>query len=85
MATLFDVSVPAINQHLKNIYDSGELIQEATIKKILMVHDEGGRKVYWPEDRLMKIVKSFKLHYIYEYQEALVKVQSNNYMSREFG
>lgn len=45
MATLFDVSVPAINQHLKNIYDSGELIQEATIKKILMVHDEGGRKV----------------------------------------
>lgn len=46
MATLFDVSVPAINQHLKNIYDSGELIQEATIKKILMVHDEGGRKVY---------------------------------------
>ena len=33
MATLFDVSVPAINQHLKNIYEQGELQQEATIKK----------------------------------------------------
>ena len=26
MATLFDVGVPAINKHLKNIFDSGELM-----------------------------------------------------------
>lgn len=37
MATLFDVSVPAINQHLKNIYEQGELQADATIKKNLIV------------------------------------------------
>ncbi len=45
MATLFDVSVPAINQHLKNIYGQGELQQEATIKKNLIVQQEGNRQV----------------------------------------
>lgn len=45
MATLFDVSVPAINQHLKNIYGQGELQQEATIKKSLIVQQEGNRQV----------------------------------------
>lgn len=45
MATLFDVSVPAINQHLKNIYEQGELQQEATIKKNLIVQQEGSRQV----------------------------------------
>lgn len=45
MATLYDVSVSAINQHLKKIYDDGELTQEATIKKYLIVRNEGGRKV----------------------------------------
>ena len=33
MATLYDVSVSAINQHLKRIYDDNELDQKATIKK----------------------------------------------------
>ena len=28
MATLFDVGVPAINKHLKNIFDSGELMAD---------------------------------------------------------
>ena len=45
MATLYDVSVPAINQHLKKVYEDGELTQEATIKKYLIVQEEGGRKV----------------------------------------
>lgn len=45
MATLFDVSVPAINQHLKNIYEQEELQQEATIKKNLIVQQEGSRQV----------------------------------------
>lgn len=27
MATLYDVSVPAINQHLKRIFDDGELVE----------------------------------------------------------
>ncbi len=45
MAQLFGVSVPAINQHLKNIYDVLELTPEATIKKILIVQQEGSRQV----------------------------------------
>lgn len=45
MAELFDVSVPAISQHLKNIYESAELQYERTIKKILTVQTEGSRQV----------------------------------------
>ena len=45
MATLLDVSVPAVNQHLKNIYDSGELMEDSTIKKNLIVQKEGNREV----------------------------------------
>lgn len=45
MAALFDVSVPAINQHLKNIYEQGELDANTTIKKNLIVQQEGGRQV----------------------------------------
>ena len=41
MATLFDVGLPNINEHLKNIYDSGELIREATIRKFRTVPTEG--------------------------------------------
>lgn len=45
MATLYDVSVAAINQHIKTVYDDNELTQEATIKKYLIVQKEGEREV----------------------------------------
>lgn len=45
MATLYDVSVPAINQHLKKIYDDAELQEESTIKNYLIVQKEGNRNV----------------------------------------
>lgn len=45
LAQLFDVSVSAINQHLKNIYETNELTPEATIKKNLIVQKEGNREV----------------------------------------
>ena len=45
MATLYDVSVSAINQHLKRIYDDNELEREATIKKYLIVQTEGSREI----------------------------------------
>ena len=45
MATLYDVSVSAINQHLKKIYEDSELEPEATIKKYLIVQKEGLREV----------------------------------------
>ena len=34
MATLFDVGIPAISKHLKNIFEDGELIEESVISKM---------------------------------------------------
>jgi hypothetical protein len=45
MSDLFGVNIPAISKHLKNIYISGELTQEATISKMETVQIEGGRQV----------------------------------------
>jgi len=45
MSTLYDVSVPAINQHLKRIFADRELEPEATVKKYLIVQTEGNRTV----------------------------------------
>ncbi len=45
MSTLFDVGVPAINKHLNNIYEEGELLRESTISKMEIVQTEGEREV----------------------------------------
>lgn len=45
MSALFDVSVKTINEHLQNIYESGELEKEATFRKIRIVQTEGSRQV----------------------------------------
>lgn len=45
LAELFGVQVPAINKHLKNIFDSGELTPEATVSKMEIVRAEGRREV----------------------------------------
>ncbi len=45
MSALYDVSVAAVSQHIKRIYEDGELMPEATIKKYLTVQDEGTRQV----------------------------------------
>jgi hypothetical protein len=45
MATLYDISVSAVNQHIKRIYDDNELSREATVKKYLIVQTEGVREV----------------------------------------
>lgn len=45
MADLFGVGVPAINKHLKNIFESGELDEAATLSKMEIVRSEGGRDV----------------------------------------
>ncbi len=45
MADLFQVKVPTVNEHLKNLYAEGEIQQEATIRQYLMVRQEGRRQV----------------------------------------
>ena len=43
MAALYDVSVAAINQHLKRIFEDGELREEAVVKKYLITAADGKR------------------------------------------
>ena len=45
MAALYDVSKQTISQHIQRIYEDGELLPEATVKKYLTVQAEGGRQV----------------------------------------
>lgn len=45
IADLFGVRIAAISKHLKNIYESGELAQAATVSKMETVQTEGGRQV----------------------------------------
>jgi len=45
LADLFQVTAPTINEHLKGIYDEGELDPERTIRKFRMVRLEGSRQV----------------------------------------
>ena len=45
MAELFQVTIPTINEHVKNICNEAELVPEATIRKFRIVQKEGKREV----------------------------------------
>jgi prophage maintenance system killer protein len=45
MAQLFKTTVANINQHIRNVYFEHELEENRTIKKFLIVQNEGGREV----------------------------------------
>jgi prophage maintenance system killer protein len=45
IAALFEVNVPAINKHLANVYEEGELERRATVSKMEIVRQEGARTV----------------------------------------
>ncbi len=45
MAELFGVQIPAINKHLQNIFDDGELQRDSTISKMEIVQQEGDRDI----------------------------------------
>ena len=45
MAELFDKDVRTVNEHIQNVYQEGELEQEATIRKFRIVRQEGQRQV----------------------------------------
>lgn len=49
MAELYGVDVRTVNYHLKEIYESGELTETATIRKIGIVQNEGDREVTRPQ------------------------------------
>ncbi len=45
IAILFEVSVSTVSEHLANIYQQGELNQEATVRNFRIVQKEGNREV----------------------------------------
>lgn len=45
MTILFDVSVPAISQHLRGIYADNALAREVTAKQCFIVQIEGEREI----------------------------------------
>lgn len=55
MAELFQVKAPTINEHLKTLYAEGELLPEATIRKFLIVRQEGNRTVSRNLDAILAV------------------------------
>ena len=53
IADLFGVELPTISYHLKEIYDSGELSREATLRKIPK-SSKGGEPRGRPRDRVLQ-------------------------------
>ena len=45
MVTLFQSSKANVSEHIRNIYDQGELEQEATVRNFRTVRKEGNRMV----------------------------------------
>lgn len=45
LATLYDVSIVTINEHIKKIYEDNELIETSTIRNFRIVQNEGNREV----------------------------------------
>jgi hypothetical protein len=45
MAELFEVTIPTISYHLKEIFETGELDRDRTVRKFLTVQTEGTRDV----------------------------------------
>lgn len=45
LADLYQVSVPNVSMHVRNIYAEGELLPQATVKQYLTVQVEGDREV----------------------------------------
>ncbi|MDQ8188754.1 virulence RhuM family protein [Roseibacillus persicicus] len=45
MSELFEVEVPTINEHLKTLYETGEIDPHPTIRKFRIVRQEGQRQV----------------------------------------
>ena len=41
MAQLFDVGIPAISKHLKNIFESGELVEDMVVSKMEITTEHG--------------------------------------------
>lgn len=62
MATLYDVTVPAISQHIKRILDDQELLENAVVKKYLITANDGKRYSTKHYNLQMIIAVGFKVN-----------------------
>ncbi len=67
MAELFQTTQQNISQHILNVYEEGELLQNPTHKKFLSVRNEGGREVrrmidYYNLDMIISVGYRVKSH-----------------------
>ena len=67
LAELFQTDRTSIAKHIKNIYETGELLEEATCAKIAQVQKEGNRKVtrdilYYNLDMIISVGYRVKSH-----------------------
>ena len=45
MAELFEVTVPTINEHLKNVFKTGELVEDLVIRKFRITRPDDEQKL----------------------------------------
>ena len=62
IADLFGVQKAAISKHLKNIYASGELMENTTVSKMETVRDEGDREVTRTIEGLQAVARPLPHH-----------------------
>ena len=67
MADLFQTTIPNISMHVRNIFEEGELLPEATLKNFLTVRQEGSREVrreleYYNLDMIISVGYRIKSH-----------------------
>ena len=60
MAELFNMNVSTINEHLKSIFNTGKLLEDAIIRKFRIVQNEGTRQVtrevaFYPLDAIIAV------------------------------
>jgi prophage maintenance system killer protein len=67
MGNLFDKDIRTISEHIKNIYQEGELLKSPTIRKFRIVQNEGGRNIqrnidYYNLDVIISVGYRVKSH-----------------------
>ncbi len=62
MATLYDVTISAINQHIKKIFEDGELQEDSVIKKFLITASDGKNYPTMHYNLQMIIAVGFKVN-----------------------
>jgi len=62
MAELYDVSVAAVNQHIKRIFDDGELASDAVVKEFLITATDGKNYTTKHYNLQMIIAVGFKVN-----------------------